>query len=114
MNQTAAIVARGVDELAAAGLEGLPSTLVRPPRVKGSPVHFECRLHQVITLPSNHPGMEHSMVLGQVVGVHIEEWAMTDGLVDLVRIRPIARLGYKDYSSVDAVFQMEKRMVEDE
>src|SRR5215813_1918042 len=62
MNQTAFLVERGLDEMAAAGLEPLPSMLVRPPRVKGSPVHFECRLHQVIMLPSNKPGMEHSMV----------------------------------------------------
>ena len=48
MNQTALIVERGVDEMAAAGLDPLPSRLVRPPRVKGSPVHFECRLHQIV------------------------------------------------------------------
>src|SRR5689334_13961942 len=48
MNRTASIVARGVDEMAATGLDPLPSRLVRPPRVKGSPVHFECRLHQII------------------------------------------------------------------
>ena len=51
MNETGRIVERGVDELAAAGLEPLPSRLVRPPRVKGSPVHFECRLHRIVSLP---------------------------------------------------------------
>ena len=55
MNQTALIVDRGVDEMAAAGLEPLPSRLVRPPRVKGSPVQFECRLHQIVTLPGRKP-----------------------------------------------------------
>ena len=55
MNETAWIIERGVDEMAAAGLEPLPSRLVRPPRVKGSPVHFECRLHQIVTLRAASP-----------------------------------------------------------
>jgi flavin reductase (DIM6/NTAB) family NADH-FMN oxidoreductase RutF len=114
MNQTAFIVDRGVDEMASAGLEPLPSRLVRPPRVKGSPVHFECRLHQIVTLPGRKPSSEHHVVIGRVVAVHIDDEALTaDGRVDVLKIRPIARLGYKDYTSVDAVFQMEKRTPED-
>ena len=114
MNQTAFIVDRGVDEMAAAGLEPLPSRLVRPPRVKGSPVHFECRLHQIVTLPGRKPSSEHHVVIGRVVAVHIDDAALTvDGRIDVLKIRPIARLGYKDYTSVDAVFQMEKRTPED-
>jgi flavin reductase (DIM6/NTAB) family NADH-FMN oxidoreductase RutF len=114
MNQTALIVDRGVDEMAATGLEPLPSRLVRPPRVKGSPVHFECRLHQIVTLPGHKPSSEHHVVIGRVVAVHIDDAALTaDGRVDVVKMRPIARLGYKDYISVESVFQMEKRTPED-
>ena len=114
MNQTAMIVEHGVDEMAAAGLDPLPCRLVRPPRVKGSPVHFECRLHRVITLPGNKPSAEHHLVIGRVVAVHIDDAALTaDGMIDLVRIRPITRLGYKDYTSVESIFRMEKRTPED-
>jgi flavin reductase (DIM6/NTAB) family NADH-FMN oxidoreductase RutF len=113
MNQTALIIEHGVDEMAATGLEPLPSRLVRPPRVKGSPVHFECRLHQIVTLPGHKPSSEHHVVIGQVVAVHIDDAALTDGRVDVVKMRPIARLGYKDYASVDSMFQMEKRTPED-
>ena len=113
MNQTALIVEHGVDEMAATGLEPLPSRLVRPPRVKGSPVHFECRLHQIVRLPGHKPSSEHHVVIGQVVAVHIDDAALTDGRVDVVKMRPIARLGYKDYASVDSMFQMEKRTPED-
>ena len=114
MNETARIVGRGVDELEAAGLEPLPSRLVRPPRVKGSPVHFECRLHQVVMLPGRTPSSAHHVVIGRVVAVHIDDAAMTaDGRVDTVKIRPIARLGYQDYASVEATFQMPKRTPED-
>jgi flavin reductase (DIM6/NTAB) family NADH-FMN oxidoreductase RutF len=113
MNQTAMIVERGVDELHAAGLEGEPARLVRPPLIKGSPVHFECRLHQIVNLPGRVPSSLHHVVIGHVVAVHIDDAAVTDGKVDVVKLRPIARLGYKDYVSVDSVFQMEKRTPED-
>lgn len=114
MNLTAQVTDRRVDELAAAGLEALASRLVRPPRVKGAPVHFECRLHQVIPLPGRRPSSEHQVVIGRVVAVHIDDAVLTaDGRVDVLRIRPIARLGYKDYTAVDAIFQMEKAMPED-
>jgi flavin reductase (DIM6/NTAB) family NADH-FMN oxidoreductase RutF len=114
MNQTALIVERSRDEMAATGLDPLPSRLVRPPRVKGSPVHFECRLHQIVTLPGHKPSSEHHVVIGRVVAVHIDDAALTvDGRVDVLKIRPIARLGYKDYTSVESVFQMEKQTPED-
>ncbi len=100
--------------MAAVGLDPLPSRLVRPPRVKGSPVHFECRLHQIIALPGHKPSSNHFVVIGRVVAVHIDDAALTaDGRVDVLKLRPIARLGYKDYTTVDSVFQMEKRMPED-
>ena len=107
MNQTSSIVDREVDEMAAAGLESLPSRLVRPPRVKGSPVHFECRLHQIVTLPGQRPSSDHHVVIGRVVAVHIDDAFLTpDGRVDVLKMRPIARLGYNDYTSVDSLFQM--------
>jgi len=114
MNDTARIVERGVDEMAAVGLEPLPSRLVRPPRVKGSPVHFECRLHQILVLPGRVPSADHRLVIGKVVAVHIDDAALTaDGRVNLIKLRPIARLGYKDYVAVDAIFEMDKRMPEE-
>jgi flavin reductase (DIM6/NTAB) family NADH-FMN oxidoreductase RutF len=110
MNQTAFLIDRGLDEMAATGLEPLPSRLVRPPRVAGSPVQFECRLHQMIALPGRTAGLEHHLIIGRVDAVHIDDAALTsDGRLDLLKIRPIARLGYKDYTAIDSIFQMEKR-----
>jgi len=110
MNESAWIIDRTVDEMAATGLEPVPSRLVRPPRVKGSPVQFECRLHQIITLPGNRPSADHQLVIGRVLAVHIDDAAVTaDGRIDVVKLRPIARLGYKDYISVQEIFEMEKR-----
>lgn len=114
MTSTAMIIDRGVDEMAASGLEPEPSRLVRPPRIKGSPVQFECRLHQIVNLPGRKPSSQHHVVIGHVVAVHIDDRAVTpDGRVDVLKLRPIARLGYKDYVVVDETFQMEKRTPED-
>lgn len=83
-------------------------------RYNGSPVHVECRLHQIVKLPGRIPSGEHHVVIGQVVAVHIDDAVLTaDGRIDIPKIRPIARLGYKDYVCVGAMFQMEKRSTED-
>lgn len=114
VNATAFIEDRGTDEMAAAGLTAQPSRLVKPPRVAGAPVHFECRYFKTVELPGNRPTSFHHFVIGEVVAVHIDDDVITaDGLVDVLKMRPIARLGYKDYTTVDSVFQMEKVMPED-
>lgn len=107
MNLTSMTVGAEVDELAMAGLTPAPSRLVRPPRVAQSPVAFECRYHQTVVLPGKdgQPGM-YAMVIGQVIGIYIDDQVIVDGAVDVTRIQPIARLGYKDYAVVDKVFQM--------
>ena len=46
------------------------------------------------------------MVLGEVVGIHIDESCLTDGLVDATKMRPLARLGYQDYAVINEVFQL--------
>ena len=106
MNETSAVVGPEVDEFALAGLGALPSRDVRPPRVAGAPAPMECRHLQTITLPSDNPQSPNHMVLGLVVGIHIDEAILTDGMVDMAKFRPIARLGYMDYTVVDNIFTM--------
>src|SRR3546814_3202779 len=62
MNVTSAPAPAGVDEAAVAGLEMVPSRLVRPPRAKASPVHLECRYLQTVDLPSAVPGTRNAVV----------------------------------------------------
>lgn len=105
MNATSAGVESTVDEAAVAGLAMAPSRLVKPPRVAASPVHLECALHDVVELPPGRYGPNH-LVIGRVLGIHIEDTVLVEGRVDLSRIRPIARLGYHDYTVVDEIFTM--------
>ena len=106
MNATSAEVPADVDEFALAGLEALPSRAVAPPRVAGAPVHMECRYLRTISLPADDPAAPNDMVIGLVIGIHIDEAILTGGMVDMAKFRPIARLGYMDYTVVDNVFTM--------
>jgi flavin reductase (DIM6/NTAB) family NADH-FMN oxidoreductase RutF len=101
MNVTSAAVPYGVDEFPLAGLMATRSHLVKPPRVKESPVAFECRHHQTLLLPgAGRHAQGYHMVIGLVVGVHIDDQFIKDGIVDTPAMRPIARLGYMDYAVV--------------
>jgi flavin reductase (DIM6/NTAB) family NADH-FMN oxidoreductase RutF len=107
VNVTSQFVGPEVDEAALAGLNMIPSEIVKPPRVAASPVHLECKLHCVVALPGNTFEQVHHVVIGRVVGVHIRDDVITpEGKIDVLKIRPLARLGYFDYTSVETVFTM--------
>ncbi len=109
MSKTSAPVGPDVDEMRLAGLTPLPSEIVRPPRIKESPVAFECKYFKTIELPGKGGGpSNYSMVIGQVLGIHIADEVIVDGLVDVTRLKPIARLGYTDYAVVDRVFSLDR------
>jgi flavin reductase (DIM6/NTAB) family NADH-FMN oxidoreductase RutF len=107
INITSQLVAPEVDEAALAGLEMVPSRIVKPSRVAASPVHLECKFHGSLVLPGNSPDQVHHVVIGRVAGVHIRDDVLTrDGKLDVLKIRPIARLGYFDYTTVHSMFTM--------
>jgi flavin reductase (DIM6/NTAB) family NADH-FMN oxidoreductase RutF len=96
----------GVDEFERAKLTKVASTRVKPPRVAESPIQFECRLLQALSLPGDSPMGTVDVVFGRVIGIHIADHALTNGRIDIARLRPLARLGYYEYCSVDSVFEM--------
>ena len=105
MNATSATSARSVDEMAAAGLTAAPAVRVRPPRVAAAPLALECEVVRVVPLPSSEM-TRNTMVIGRVVEVHIDDAVIVDGIVDVRRIRPLARLGYQDYAVIDEPFSI--------
>jgi flavin reductase (DIM6/NTAB) family NADH-FMN oxidoreductase RutF len=107
MNMTSAPLPRGQSEFTHAGLEMAPSRLVRPPRVAASPAALECRLLSIQELCDvEGRKLDRHVVFGQVIGVHIDEAFLKDGLFDITRAQPIARCGYHDYAVVDEVFSI--------
>ena len=98
MNLTSAPLPRGESEFGFSGLTTAPSRLVKPPRVAEAPAALECQWLQTIQLQDRDGRqMDQYLVLGQVVGVHIDDRFIKDGLVDNAAMRPIMRGGYMDY-----------------
>ena len=104
MNQTCAPVAHGVSEFELAGLTPRDGTVIATPYVAESPVSFECRCTQLIQL-TNTGGeqLKTWLILGEVVGVHIAESLLKDGIYDTANAGHILRGGgAADYFSVGA------------
>ncbi|NQW10266.1 MAG: flavin reductase family protein [Alphaproteobacteria bacterium] len=106
MNETSAALPHGDSEFDAAGIEGAPSKLIKPLRVAAAPVAFECVYLRTIELEHWSPPHRNFMVLGKVIGIHVSEDVVVDGLADVTKWSPVSRLGYFDYSTVDNVFEM--------
>jgi flavin reductase (DIM6/NTAB) family NADH-FMN oxidoreductase RutF len=107
MNATSATVSREVDEFMLAGLTAAPSTLVKPPRVAESPCALECTLVKIVNLGDDDPTLsDRQIVIGKVVGIHIDEQFIRDGILDTAAMKPIARCGYRNYAVVLDQFEM--------
>lgn len=109
MNISSASVAPDVNEFDLAGLAMEASQVVRPPRVKGIPSALECKVTSIQRLAGidGQPG-PYTMVLGEVVGVHVDPAIIRDGRINSTEFRLLARLGYMDYAVVDRVFALER------
>jgi flavin reductase (DIM6/NTAB) family NADH-FMN oxidoreductase RutF len=104
---SAATFGADVDEFEALDIAWLDSVQVKPRRVAVSPIHFECRAIQFVEMPSESAEGKATVVFGSVVGIHIRDDVLTDsGRVDVVRLRPLARLGYLDYTTVSEAFEI--------
>ncbi len=110
MNMTSAEVPQNVSEFEFSGLTPEPSKFVRPPRVKESPAALECKHYKTVELPADpRDGKMHYLVIGTVVGIYIDDRVIKDGLINLGEMRPVARLGYKEYGVItpETVFTMD-------
>jgi flavin reductase (DIM6/NTAB) family NADH-FMN oxidoreductase RutF len=107
VNISAEELPHGVDEFERAGLQKLPSKLVKPMRVARSPIQFECVYLNTLRFPGTPPMGTADVVFGRVVAVHIaDEVIDINGMIDVLKIQPLARMGYFDYTFVDNKFQM--------
>jgi len=107
MNLTSAPLPRGESEYAHAGLTMAPSRFVKPPRVAGTPAALECKLLSIQQLHDvDGQAVPRWMVLGQVVGIFIDDAFVKDGRFDTAGANPIARCGYADYAEVTSLFSI--------
>jgi flavin reductase (DIM6/NTAB) family NADH-FMN oxidoreductase RutF len=108
MNETSAPLPRGQSEFERAGLEMAPSRLVTPPRVAASRCAMECKVvHHLELRDLDGKAFDQHLVIGQVVGIHLDEAAIVGSGADTAALRPVARCGGPgDYAVVERVFQM--------
>lgn len=107
MSATSAPLPRGASEFEVAGLTMAPCRRVAAPRVAEAHASLECKLTQAIRL-TRHDGTEldNYLLLGEVVGVHIDDAFIRDGRFDTAAARPLARCGYQDYAVTDRLIAL--------
>ncbi len=108
INLSSAVLEYGDSELLRCGLRTEPSTIVKPPRVVGVPAALECRVFDTLRLPKGTRGRGSCMVIGEVVGIYIDDSMVAQGRLDALKLAQLSRLGYFDYSVVNNVFEMRR------
>jgi flavin reductase (DIM6/NTAB) family NADH-FMN oxidoreductase RutF len=107
MNATAATLPYGESEFSKFGVGQLPSLRVRPPRVEGSPVSFECELDRIIAVGEG-PVAGH-VVLGRIVQFHVADAVLgPDGKPDPERLGLVGRLGRDEYMGLGERFRLDR------
>ncbi|MRU14594.1 flavin reductase family protein [Roseovarius sp. A21] len=96
MNRTSGPWPREVDEFTDAGIAKADCETIACSRVSEAPAALECRLTQIVELP----GKANFVVFGEVTGIHMRDDCLRDGLFDPAAYRPLARMGYQDYTVV--------------
>ena len=106
MNICAATLPADVDEISLSGLETVPSLDIRPPRLKASPVSFECKYFNDIPLSGGG-----RIIVGEVLHFHLRDEVVTslDPLrIDLDKLMPISRLSGSKYGRITDQFEIER------
>ena len=107
VNGSSVQVGRDQDEFDLLGLEKAPSVRIKPPRVAAAPAHLECvYLGSVPLYTVAGDRHEFTLILGQVVAIHIDDRFIRDGRVDAESMRHLSRLGYFDFTAVRDVFEV--------
>ncbi len=105
MNLTSGEYPDEVSEFDVAGVTPTASVAVKPPRVAESPIHFECRVQQIIEIGSG--AGSGAVVIGQVVHLHVDDAVLLgEDKIDLSKLQPIGRLAGTAYTRVTDVFDL--------
>jgi flavin reductase (DIM6/NTAB) family NADH-FMN oxidoreductase RutF len=110
MNLTSGDYDASTNEFEVAKLTSAPSKVVRPQRVAESPVSFECKLHQILDFnPAPEGG---SLVIGEIVSIHVDERHLKEGHLDRNSLDLIGRMGGMQYTRTTERFEMARPKVE--
>ncbi|MEO1455612.1 MAG: flavin reductase family protein [Pseudomonadota bacterium] len=104
MNTTSGPWGREVDEFDKAGIERAACETIACSRVAAAPANLECKLTQIVALE----GEANFMAIGEVVGVHMRDDCLKDGIFDVLAFNPLTRMGYRDYGVIREKFSLKR------
>ncbi|TRW27298.1 flavin reductase family protein [Flavobacterium zepuense] len=111
MNATSINLPPNGNEFDYAGLTAVPSILVKPFRVKESPVHFECEMVHHYSLQDHKDGGA-TIIIGRIVMFHIDDSILlNDSKINLETYRPIARLAGNNYAKLGEIFSIKRPFI---
>lgn len=102
MNASSEMLPKEMDEFSHAGLTPVECDTINCARIEGAPAALECKLTQIVTLP----GAANRVAFGEVTGIHLRDDCLRDGIFDVTRFQPLARMGYRDYTVVRETFSL--------
>lgn len=104
MNQTSGPWPKEVDEFADAGIEKAECQLIDCPRVANAPANLECRLTRIVKIE----GEANTVVFGEVIGIHMRDDCLVDGIFDARVYQPVGRMGYRDFTRATEFFTLKR------
>ncbi len=104
MNRTSGPWPRDVDEFQDADIKRAACEVIDCSRVAGAPANMECRLVDIVQIK----GEANHLAIGEVVGIHLRDDCLKDGIFDVSTFQPLSRLGYRDYSRVTELFSLKR------
>jgi flavin reductase (DIM6/NTAB) family NADH-FMN oxidoreductase RutF len=110
MNQTSAPYEHNVDEFQKANLTAKPANYVAPPLVAESLINMECKLYDILEI--GHGMLGGSLVLGEIVCIHLSDNVYKNTHIDLDVLDPVGRLSGNWYSTIKDRFELVRPTVE--
>lgn len=106
VNDTSVEFPPDVSEAEMVGFKLLPSAIVKVPRIAGTKVQMECRLHQMIQLGGKEGSPNADLIIGEVVQFHIDDDLYDDGKIDTLALDPVSRLAGTSYGKIGEIFSL--------
>lgn len=104
MNTASGSYPPDMSEFDLAGIRPVPGEIVKSPRISESPIQLECKLHSIVELGE----VPASLVLGEIVCIHVKDSYMKDGTVDPTKLKPVGRLGENLYVRFSDFFELHR------
>jgi flavin reductase (DIM6/NTAB) family NADH-FMN oxidoreductase RutF len=108
-NLCSGLYEKGANEFVISGLTAEKSRIVKPFRVRESPIQFECKLHKMLTI-SEEPGGSDA-IFGEVIHMHIADELVSDHKIDVRKLKPVAKLAGPEWSTIGDVFNLDRPKV---